>query len=128
MPDSRGKVVKVISQLLGDLPTQFRYKVLFAHREMGEILASQRVMLERRGQSTDAVDDAKIAVLFQRHLDDIKVWMDEQQHIEVLHLHYGDILADPLVQSKRIAEFVDAGLDPERMAGVVDEKLYRQRK
>ena len=128
LADARGKVVKVISQLLRDLPSQFHYKVLFAHREMAEILASQRVMLGRRGQPTDTVDDVKMAALFQSHLDDIKAWMDVQPHIEAIHLHYGEIIADPQGQSRHIAAFVDAGLDAERMARVVDDNLYRQRK
>ena len=47
--DASGKVVKIISQLLFDLPLDKHYKVVFMRRHMPEILASQRQMIERRG-------------------------------------------------------------------------------
>ena len=44
-----GKAVKVISMLLFDLPSKHHYKIIFMQREIEEVLASQRIMLERRG-------------------------------------------------------------------------------
>ena len=35
-----GKAVKVIAQLLPQLPPQFRYKIVFINRELGEVLRS----------------------------------------------------------------------------------------
>jgi hypothetical protein len=125
---AQGKVIKVISQLLEDLPTQYRYKVLFAHREMAEILASQQVMLERRGQATDAVSDDEIDAIFQRHLDEMQTWLATQDHLETLHVQYGGILADSQGESKRIADFLGVPIDQQAMAEVVDANLYRQRK
>src|SRR5262245_57703089 len=45
-----GKAVKVVYRLLYDLPAGFRYRVLFMQRDMAEVLASQRKMLERAGK------------------------------------------------------------------------------
>ncbi len=122
-----GKSLKVISQLLDKLPTDRRYKVVFALRDMQEILASQRAMLERRGRAEDGVNDGEIAAVFARHLAEVRDWIEDQDHMEVLYVDYAAVLADPLPQSRRIAEFLGGELDVRQMAGVVDERLYRQR-
>src|SRR3954447_12968927 len=59
--DSHGKAVKVISYLLKNLPPTSSYKVLFMRRRLPEVLASQKKMLIRRGEPTDAVPDAQMA-------------------------------------------------------------------
>ncbi len=125
---AQGRVVKVISQLLDTLPNDRRYKVVFALREMDEILASQRAMLKRRGQVTDVVSDTEIAAVFGRHLQEVREWLQVQSHIEVLFVDYGAMLRDPLAASNRVADFLALPLDFEKMAGVVDQGLYRQRK
>src|SRR5262245_21300644 len=63
-----GRAVKVVSALLDKLPPGYQYRVLFLEREIEEVLASQRRMLERRGQPTDRVGDAEMARMFRRHL------------------------------------------------------------
>src|SRR6185295_16167693 len=55
--EARGRVVKIIHLLLRELPADGRlaYRVIFMKRPLDEILASQRVMLEREGKkSADA--------------------------------------------------------------------------
>src|SRR5437660_12828449 len=50
LPATRGKAVKMVSQLLYDLPTSERYKIIFMERDLDEVLASQEKMLERLGR------------------------------------------------------------------------------
>src|SRR5437899_574640 len=57
LEDAKGRYVKVISMLLKHLPAGYTYKVIFMRRTMEEILASQRKMLVRRGESPDRVAD-----------------------------------------------------------------------
>ena len=45
LADAQGKAVKVIAALLVHLPAAYTYQIIFMHREMSEILASQRKML-----------------------------------------------------------------------------------
>ena len=49
MHKAEGKAVEVVSALLQYLPPQHTYKIIFMQRPMQEVLASQSVMLERRG-------------------------------------------------------------------------------
>jgi len=127
LPLAEGKVVKMVSVLLRHLPDDHHYKVIFMRRKMGEILASQRRMLIRRGEDPDAVSDEKIAEVSRKHLQQVEKWLSEQQYIDVLYVRYSDILADPREQATRISRFLDDRVDPERMAQAVDERLYRQR-
>ncbi|MEZ4515919.1 MAG: sulfotransferase domain-containing protein [Chloroflexota bacterium] len=127
VPEARGKVVKVISALLKYLPDNEQYKVIFIRRNMPEILASQRKMLVNRGEDPDKMDDAQMAMLFEKHVQQIETWLKEQPNFDVLYVHYSDILSDPLTQAQAISQFLDGRVDPEKMIEVVDPELYRNR-
>ena len=126
--DAEGKVVKIISALLMHLPSDHTYKILFMRRSMGEILASQKQMLVRRGEPADKVDDAEMARLFEKHLREVQTWLDQQPNIACLDVDYNAMLRDPRPQLAHVLPFLDCTLDVEKMAGVVDPALYRQRK
>lgn len=125
--NASGKVVKVISALLKHLPREYHYRIIFVRRNMSEILASQRKMLVRRNEDPNKMDDAKMAALFEKHLADVQAWLKEQPNIEVLYVHYADVLADPLPYIARINEFCGGSLQTEEMVRVVDPELYRNR-
>ena len=124
---AKGKAVKVISQLLDQLPLHKSYKIVFVLRKMDEILASQRAMLARRGQPSDRVSDAVMADAFGRHLNAVQQWLAEHPQMEVLYVHYAEVLRGPLAASREIKDFLALPLDVRQMASVVDESLYRQR-
>ncbi len=127
LKDTQGKVVKVISALLKHLPDQYDYRIIFMRRNMPEILASQRKMLINRGENADDMDDAKMAILFEKHLQSTLQWIDSQPNISVLYVHYSDMLSNPLPLVKQINNFLDENLDLKAMTGVVDPNLYRNR-
>ena len=124
---AQGKVVKVISALLQHLPTEYHYKVVFLHRNIDEVLASQRKMLIRRGEATNKTTDAKMTMLYQKHLQKIEGWLGSQRHISVLYTHYNEILANPAPHVEKINRFFDNKLDKNAMLAVVDPALYRNR-
>jgi len=49
--DVRGRAIKIVSHYLRYLPDTNNYRVIFVHRDLAEILASQAKMLERRGET-----------------------------------------------------------------------------
>ncbi len=124
--DAEGKAVKIISQLLYHLPEDATYKVVFMRRNMEELLASQRRMLARRGES-DQVDDRQLAQLFRKHLERVQGWLDQQPGFDVVYISYNQVLEDPREQARKVNRFLDGTLDVDAMAGVVDPELYRQR-
>ena len=127
LPQAEGKVVKVISALLRYLPADHPYRVIFVRREMAEILASQRKMLVNRGEDPDKMDDAQMAMLFEKHIKQVETWLASQPNVSTLYLHYSDILADPEPAAAAISTFLGGTLDVEKMALVVDPNLYRNR-
>jgi len=125
--DGRGKVVKVISALLKYLPASEQYRVVFVQRNMPEILASQRKMLVRRGEDPDKIDDAQMAALFTKHLQQVQEWLKAQPNFRVLYIHYSDVLTDPQSAIFKVNDFLGGKLDTAAMAAAVDPKLYRNR-
>ncbi len=125
--EAQGKVVKIISQLLKDLPNNQTYKILFMRRKMGEILASQKQMLVRRGQATDNISDEELSQLFAKHLEQLESWLASQPNFDVLYVPYNDVLAEPAKHVGEINSFLGGTLDTDAMAGVVDKSLHRQR-
>ena len=125
--DHRGITVKIISQLLKHLPPDNNYRVVFMLRNLDEVMASQNKMLERRGEPVNSETDRQMKELFERHLFQIRYWLNRQPNFEVLYLKYGEILTDPLEGARRLNAFFGGKLDVEKMATVVDPDLYRNR-
>ena len=123
--EARGKVVKIISFLLKSLPADNNYKVLFMHRDLREIVASQNKMLVRRGESNDTPDERAVQLLDEQ-VRDARFFLRRPQ-FDVLELKYGEMLQGARPQALRIAEFLGEPLDVEKMAQVVDVQLYRNR-
>ena len=126
LPEARGRAVKIISALLEHLPADVRCKVVFMRRNMEEVLASQRRMLERRNQPTDRSSDERMSQLFEKHLDQIDRKIADHPGLEVIYVSYNDILEDPAPQVSKINEFFDGRLDEMAMCAIVDPTLYRQ--
>jgi hypothetical protein len=123
--DARGKVVKIISFLLKSLPPEHNYQVVFMHRNLREIVASQNKMLSRLGKANDLPDEAAVQLLGAQ-VKDAGFFLKRPQ-FEVLELNYTDTLSGARAQAVRMAEFLGRPLDVEKMASVVDSQLYRNR-
>lgn len=125
---ARGRAVKVISELLRHLPDSERYRVIFMRRELDEVLASQRRMLERRGEGTPSeAAQAELRRGFILHIESVEAMFRARSEMEVLYVSYNRLMADPERQAARVAAFVEAELDVQRMVSRVDPSLYRQR-
>jgi len=127
LADARGKSVKIISALLMQLPAAYTYKIVFMRRDMREILASQRHMLVRRGESGDPIGDEEMSALFNRHLQQVERWLAQQPNISCLYVDYNQLVLSPPEPIRSINRFMGGWLDEVAMARVVDPKLYRQK-
>ena len=127
LENAKGKAVKIISSLLEHLPERYTYKIIFMHRNMEEILNSQRQMLIRRGEPTDEVSDEKIGKMFLKHLQKIEERLNKQSNMDVLTIHYNEILKEPAKHGEIINRFLGNTLNTKNMTGVIDRTLYRQR-
>lgn len=126
LPETRGKAFKMISQLLYDLPSSERYRILFMERDFGEMLASQEKMLERLGKPAAPRDEIERA--YTLHLNRLHEWLGRQANIELLRISYNQLLAEPLEHAQRVRQFLGGEVNVERMVSTVDPALYRNRK
>ena len=124
---SLGKAVKIVAQLLPHLPRSSSYRVLLVQRPLNEVMASQKVMLDRIEQGGGPRSPEQLRRDFSRQLAAVTRWLRKQANIDTLLLHYADIVADPLSASRAINRFLGGGLDEGAMAAVVDQSLHRQR-
>ncbi len=123
---AHGKAVKIISFLLPNLPDTLDYRVLFMHRDLHEVIASQNRMLVKRGEPA-GTDDDRMLTLFDDHLKKVNQVIAARSCFEVIDVDHHDVLRQPREQATRMNDFLDGGLDVERMAAAVDQRLYRNR-
>lgn len=126
--EAEGKVVKVISFLLKDLPNSHSYKVVFMQRALPEILASQKKMLEHRNEDPNKLADEEMAQIFKKHLHDIYDWLNKQENFQSLIVDYNQLMEDPMDLIPEINSFLGGELNEEEMGKIIDSSLYRQRK
>ena len=126
LPGARGKAVKMVSQLLYDLPGGERYRIVFMSRDLDEMLASQDKMLQRLGRPAGPREEMKRA--YELHLEKLHAWLARQPNMAVLVVSYNDLLAQPQHEARRVGDFLGGLPDVEKMAQAVDPSLYRNRK
>jgi hypothetical protein len=125
---AEGKAIKVIYRLLYDLPADYRYRVVFMQRNLDEVISSQKVMLTRNQRTGSELGDQVLASAFRKEIDKVEAWMQTHDNLDYLMVHYNETVADPHRAASGICRFLKLDLDLGKMAAIVDEALYRQRK
>ena len=125
---AEGKALKVVSMILYRLPADRHYKIIFMDRDIDEVLASQRKMLERRGNAQNQEEDRNIKRIFLNHLASIINWLSAQKNIGLLCVSYNETLRAPQITAAAVNRFLGGGLDEVSMAATVSAGLYRNRK
>jgi hypothetical protein len=128
LADAKGKVVKIISYLLLNLPDTYTYRVIFMQRKIIEVMASQRKMLLRRGEDPDKVNEEELGIILENHLQQVESWIEGQANLERIFVDYNDMVKDAKVDILRVNQFLGGSLNVDKMAQIVDPGLYRQRK
>jgi hypothetical protein len=124
--DVRGKVIKIVSHYLRYLPDTNNYRVIFAHRDLDEVLASQAKMLERRREDS-GTDDARMKELYIDHLAKAARELASRSCFATLDLQHRTTVRDPLSAAAHINRFLGGALDEGAMAAIVNPDLYRNR-
>jgi hypothetical protein len=127
LAQAEGKVVKVVHLLLPHLPVDREYRVIFMQRELIEIIASQRAMLQQQGRPAANLPDSKLAEIFGKQLAEVRQFLSRNPNFQVLDLQHRYVIEMPLTVAQQIATFLGGDLDPKRMAAAVEPSLYRQR-
>src|SRR6266852_5423782 len=78
LANSVGHALKAVYLLLYDLPRDFRFRVIFMNRDLGEVIASQDAMLRRLAKQTSRMDPNILIQHFETHLRQIDAWLERQ--------------------------------------------------
>lgn len=124
--EGRGKVVKVISFLLKDLPDDNFYRVIFMRRNLDEVLKSQDKMIARLG-SQDTTDAEVLKESYRNHIVSVRLMGRKAPNFEVIEVRYKQTIEDPASIAAEVNAFLGGALDERAMATMVDPNLYRNR-
>lgn len=125
--EAAGRAVKVIHMLLTELPHDRDYRVVFMRRDVGEVVRSQRVMLERAGRPGGALTPERLAAIYEQQIASTARWLAERPRFRVLDVPYAGLVADPAAWTTSLNTFLGGDLNTTAMAGAVDAGLYRNR-
>jgi hypothetical protein len=122
-----GKVVKMVYRLLYDLPPDRQYWVVFMRRHLSEVVASQDVMLARKGRGGGDITKEKLIAMFQKQLAEFDEWVKKQPSFRILYVDYNETMRDPRPTVRALNEFLGGNLNTAAMEKVIEPQLYRQR-
>ena len=125
--EARGRVLKVISFLIKDLPDDNFYRIIFMRRDLGEVLASQNKMLVNRGEDNPA-DDRTMTDAYLNHLAAVRILVRKRANMEMVEIFYDQTVKDPAATAHAVNAFLGGTLNEAAMVSAVDAELYRNRK
>jgi len=127
LPEAVGKVVKVISRLLVELPAGQTYKVIWMRRNIDEIIQSQKKMLVRRGTYDASVQDDDVRRMLLRHVEKTLSTVKDRPYMELIFTNYNKLLTGSRDEVDKLAAFLGGDVSADAMMQVVDKSLYRNR-
>ncbi len=126
LAEARGKAVKIVAHLVPYLPPGHRYRIVFMHRDLNEVAASQRAMLERLGRKGAALESGRLRRTYAGQLVQIQQWLERHPEIPVLAVRYDEALADAAATAQRLEKFLGAPFDRAAALRAIDPALRRQ--
>jgi hypothetical protein len=126
--DARGKVLKVISFLIKDLPDDNDYKVIFMRRDLDEVLASQNKMIDRLGTTDTTAADEAMKEAYRNDIVRVRLHCRKRRNFDLCEVHYRSTVESPDDTIRTVNAFLGGRLDPDAMRAAVDASLYRNRK
>ncbi len=128
LPEAKGRSIKVVAQLLKNLPVirDLKYRVIFMERPLNEVLPSQRTMLKRTGKGKAGLSDDRLKQVFSAQVKQTKLMLSARK-VPTVFLNYNDVLKDPLRSASVINKFLGDRLDEHKMADAVVPEMKRQK-
>jgi predicted AlkP superfamily phosphohydrolase/phosphomutase/predicted Zn-dependent protease len=126
LAQSRGKVVKVVAQLLPVLPRNEEYDIIFMERDLNEVIASQTAMLARNGRSGGSLPASQLMETYHAQTKRVLKELAARPEVRVRRMSYDQLLADPKIGIARLAEFLGPPFNESTAIRAVHPKLRRQ--
>jgi predicted AlkP superfamily phosphohydrolase/phosphomutase/tetratricopeptide (TPR) repeat protein len=127
IPQARGKVVKIVAQLLPYLPRTEHYQIVFMERDLSEVIASQRAMLARQERRGAELDETKLAETYTTQVAWLHRELAARPELRLWFVNYHDLLTQGDQVLPPLAEFLGAPFDVVAAARAVHPELRRQK-
>lgn len=101
---ARGQAIKVVSLLIGHLPKDNHYKVLFMDRAIAEVAASQEIMMRQAGRTDRAPAGEKT---LEQHREGVIKKLETRADTGLMHVPYTALVEDPKPLLEKIFRFID---------------------
>ena len=125
--EGRGKVLKVISFLIKDLPDDNDYRVIFMRRDLDEVLASQNKMIQRLGTDDSTAAEDAMREAYRNDIVRTRLLCKKRPNFELIEVNYKGTVEEPATTARSVNAFVGGHLDEAAMRDAVDGSLYRNR-
>jgi predicted AlkP superfamily phosphohydrolase/phosphomutase/tetratricopeptide (TPR) repeat protein len=126
IPEARGKVIKIVAQLLPHLPPGEFYNIIVMRRDLDEVIASQRAMLVRQNRSGAEISEAKLKEIYATQLGQISRDLTQRRNIRLLDVDYGRLISNAAGEVKHVASFLGEPFATAAAAQAVRPELRRQ--
>ena len=125
--DAQGKCVKIISQLLFELPANYNYKIIFMERDLDEVIQSQHKMLVRDGKAKEDALNIRVLNVFKQNLERVHRWVPAQSNMEIIFVSHRNLVNSPKEELQKVNDFLGKTLNIDDMVAVVDKSLHREK-
>jgi hypothetical protein len=123
MEEYEGRFIKITAFGLSFLP-QGSYKIIYMERNLDEVMDSMEKMTKINDGTREETKES-----FKKLNEKVKNDIKYRDDIDVLFVNYNEMLEIPEENIKRVCSFLnlyDAAVNA--MVGVIDTRLYRQRR
>jgi predicted AlkP superfamily phosphohydrolase/phosphomutase/tetratricopeptide (TPR) repeat protein len=127
LQQARGKVVKIVAQLLPHLPANEHYQIIFMERELTEVMASQKAMLARQQRRGAELDEEKLRDTYTSQLNRVHAQLARRPEVRLLNVNYSELVADPIHEINALAGFLGVTFDIHAAAKAIRPELQRQK-
>ena len=122
-----GKVIKVISALLPQLPPRHQYRIIFMLRPVSEVVDSQWKMIARSGNKPRSEKQHLIDTQ-ETHVSQTLAQLRQRKDVELIEIDYPQMVADPESQLSALTDFLGQTVsNPEKLAEPIRPDLHRNR-
>ena len=125
--EGRGKVLKVISFLIKDLPDDNDYRVIFMRRDLDEVITSQNKMIDRLGTEDTTADREAMKEAYRNDIVRTRLLCRNRPNFELIEVHYKQTIEDPTATASQLNAFLGGRLDEAAMREGVAPSLYRNK-
>ncbi len=128
LDEAKGKVLKVVSQLLFQLPDRFNYKLIFMKRDLEEVIASQQKMIAlSKNIPLSKTYPTHLEMAYKKNLERVNSWQQQKNNVECLYLEHSELLNNPEKPLSALRDFLGIDMDVNTLQKVIDKSLHRSK-